>query len=102
MRPSARERGYSSRWDKARATFLRSHPWCVMCAKQGARIAASVVDHIIPHKGDQLLFWNKGNWQSLCAPHHNSTKQAIETRGYSSEIGSDGLPVDPRHPFYRG
>jgi len=32
---------------------------------------AMIVDHIIPHKGDMDLFWNKANWQSLCERHHN-------------------------------
>jgi 5-methylcytosine-specific restriction enzyme A len=29
------------------------------------------VDHIIPHKGNQKLFWDTKNWQSLCEMHHN-------------------------------
>ncbi|MHB2165732.1 HNH endonuclease signature motif containing protein [Alsobacter sp. R-9] len=77
-RPSARERGYNSRWDKARKTFLAHHPKCEMC---GA--VASVVDHRIAHKGDQKLFWNSANWQALCAPCHNSRKQSIERRAAS-------------------
>lgn len=32
---------------------------------------ATVVDHIIPHRGDQKLFWDRGNWQPLCEHHHN-------------------------------
>nr|WP_307877464.1 MULTISPECIES: HNH endonuclease [unclassified Rhizobium] len=39
---------------------------------------ASVVDHIIPHRGDQALFWHHANWQPLCAPCHNSVKQRQE------------------------
>src|SRR4051812_44834781 len=100
-RPSARERGYSSRWEKARLAFLTSHPHCVMCLNQGRRVMATVVDHVQPHRGDSKLFWSKANWQSLCKPHHDSTKQTIERHGYSAEIGPDGLPVDPQHPFYR-
>ena len=23
------------------------------------------MDHIVPHRGDQKLFWNRGNWQPL-------------------------------------
>jgi 5-methylcytosine-specific restriction endonuclease McrA len=30
------------------------------------------------HQGNQKLFWNRANWQSLCAPCHNSWKQALE------------------------
>lgn len=61
-------------------------------------IPASVVDHIVAHKGDQVLFWDTDNWQALCKPHHDSTKQAEETHGFSSEMGIDGWPVDPKHP----
>ena len=31
----------------------------------------TVVDHIIPHRGDQKLFWDRSNWQPLCEHHHN-------------------------------
>jgi 5-methylcytosine-specific restriction protein A len=43
--------------------------------------AANVVDHIVPHKGDQALFWDKNNWQSLCKPHHDA-KTAREDGGW--------------------
>jgi 5-methylcytosine-specific restriction enzyme A len=101
-RPSAQARGYGGAWQKARAGFLRSHPWCVMCTAQGRRTTASHVDHIKPHKGDQTLFWTPSNWQGLCAWHHNREKQQIERRGYSSELDISGLPVDPNHPANRG
>ena len=29
------------------------------------------VDHIIPHRGDQKLFWDRNNWQALCKPCHD-------------------------------
>lgn len=99
-RPNARERGYSSAWDKARAGFLRLHPQCAECAKDGLIIRATVVDHITPHRGDQALFWNQQNWQSLCGNHHSSWKQQVEKRGYSNRIRADGLPSDASHPFY--
>ena len=88
-RGTASERGYDSKWSKARKHYLRSHPLCVYCQRAGLVVPASVVDHIKPHKlkdsidsGDaeliaraRQLFWDSANWQSLCAPHHNSTKQ---------------------------
>jgi 5-methylcytosine-specific restriction endonuclease McrA len=73
-----------------------------MCQKQGRVTAASVVDHIIPHKGDQKLFWDSANnWQSLCKDHHDAAKQAEERHGYSSEVGLDGWPIDQKHPANR-
>jgi hypothetical protein len=51
-----------------------------MCLTQGKVTAATVADHITPHKGDYELFWH-GPLQSLCAFHHNKTKQRIERKG---------------------
>ena len=78
QRESASARGYNGRWQKARATFLARHPLCLMCHREGRITAATVVDHIIPHRGDQALFWDTGNWQSLCKRCHDSAKQAEE------------------------
>lgn len=92
-RPTARQRGYNHRWDKARATFLRHNPLCRMCESEGRVTEAKVVDHIIPHRGDQALFWDtENNWQSLCGPCHNSVKQR-EERGSVAAIGDDGWPI---------
>ena len=66
------ERGYGPEWRKARAVFLVHHPWCVRCEAEGRKRRATHVDHIIPHRGDQALFWDRRNWQGLCAPHHNA------------------------------
>src|SRR5690606_38571516 len=76
QRPTARARGYDSKWQQARAEYLEAHPHCVMCGNP-----ASVVDHKTPHKGDKRLFWSRSNWQALCTPCHSSTKQSMERRG---------------------
>jgi 5-methylcytosine-specific restriction protein A len=75
QRCSAATRGYGSRWRAARSAFLRNNPLCVECQKKGILKAATVVDHIVPHKGDQGLFWDQSNWQALCA-HCHSRKTA--------------------------
>ncbi|GFM73594.1 HNH endonuclease [Pseudomonas cichorii] len=75
------QRGYGYKWQKARERYLLDHPICVYCERQGLTSAASVVDHKIPHRGDQDLFWNQGNWQSLCKTCHDSVKQAEEAAG---------------------
>jgi len=76
-RPGARQRGYDSKWEKARAAFLAVNP---RCAHPGCNAAATVVDHKIPHCGDRKLFWQRSNWQPLCVHHHNSAKQREERR----------------------
>lgn len=75
-RPTAHERGYDSRWQKARKTYLHSHPLCVHCLQQKTVKAATTVDHIIPHRGSQALFWDTDNWQPLCTPCHNAKTAA--------------------------
>jgi len=51
--------------------FLREHPLCVYCHREGMIVAASVVDHIQPHRGNYDLFWDSDNWQPLCKRHHD-------------------------------
>lgn len=72
------ERGYGSRWQTYRKHFLRENPLCVYCLEQGRVVEAKVVDHITPHRGDDTLFWDIDNHQSLCSPCHSSTKQQEE------------------------
>ena len=67
----ATARGYNYAWQKASKRFLAAHPLCVMCQKEGRYVKATVVDHIVPHRGDSKLFWDQNNWQSLCEYHHN-------------------------------
>lgn len=97
---SSAQRGYGYRWQKARAAYLEAHPFCAYCMREAAiRTSAidgvilecaerglavpyaSVVDHIIPHRGDRRLFWDRSNWQSLCATHHSRDKQREERGG---------------------
>ena len=68
-RGSARSRGYTKQWERARKTFLKENP---MCCVEGCNEIATVVDHIIPHKGDMELFWGRANWQPMCKPDHDS------------------------------
>ncbi|QNE49245.1 HNH endonuclease [Klebsiella michiganensis] len=106
---------YGSKWDRERLLFLRAHPLCVMCHEQGRVTAATVVDHIIPHKlkealrsGDtqaiakaQKLFWSRKNWQGLCKQHHDSTKQRMEKRGTVIGCDENGIPLDPNSHWFR-
>jgi 5-methylcytosine-specific restriction enzyme A len=105
-------------WRKGRILHLAREPLCRMClvlgivnngsltaageAQQNPRRTFRVVDHIIPHRGDRALFFDSTNWQTLCADHHDRTKQQEEIRGYSNQRGADGWPVDPLHPANGG
>ncbi|PZM62604.1 HNH endonuclease [Paenibacillus dendritiformis] len=87
-RESASKRGYDHRWRKARIRFLREHPLCKQCYEDGRLTAATVVDHIIPHKGDKELFWDRKNWQGLCESCHG-VKTAKEDGGFGNELYND-------------
>lgn len=82
-RGSAASRGYNSRWAKARRTYLIRNPLCENCTENHRVTAATVVDHITPHRGDQALFWDTMNWQGLCKPCHDSktAKESAFGRG---------------------
>jgi len=71
QRGTAAERGYDARWRRARLRFLSIHPLCRYCEAEGVTKAATVVDHITPHRGDRKLFWDQNNWQPLCKFHHD-------------------------------
>ena len=86
------------RWRNRADLQKKLFPLCEMCLKNNIVMAADAADHIVPHKGDQRLFWY-GKLQSLCLPHHNSSKQQIENKGFVNDIGNDGFPVDDAHPF---
>ncbi len=66
-----KEKGYDSRWRKARVRFLMLHPLCVKCLENGRIENATVVDHIKPHRGDPIFFWDQSNWQPLCKRCHD-------------------------------
>ncbi len=71
MRPNANARGYTYSWSAAAKAFLAVFPLCARCLPIGLTVAATVVDHIIPHRGNRKLFWSRDNWQSLCKPCHD-------------------------------
>ena len=93
-RPTARARGYDTKWDRERAAYLASHRVCTRCGGK-----ATVVHHRTPHRGDRHLFWDRKNWEPVCQPCHDGPCQEAERHGYHSTLGEDGLPTDPAHPF---
>jgi 5-methylcytosine-specific restriction endonuclease McrA len=66
----ANARGYTYEWQQESKAHLCEHPLCAECHRKGRVTAASLVDHITPHRGDASLFWDRKNWQSLCDPCH--------------------------------
>jgi 5-methylcytosine-specific restriction protein A len=80
VRPSAAKRGYDWKWRNEDETgaadhWLAEHPLCAECHWYGHVVAATLVDHKLPHKGNRELFWDQENWQSLCGRCHNKKTQ---------------------------
>lgn len=78
-RGSARDRGYSSKWDKFAKLFLQRNPLCEFCKARGHIEPSTVCDHDLPHEQDRALFWNN-TFTALCTSCHSGTKQSMERR----------------------
>lgn len=92
-RRSAFSRGYTKGWSKASKAFRLAYPLCGMrppdadgrpvppvmslCFIEGRTTPATLVDHVIPHRGNQALFDDPLNRQSMCDACH-SRKTQIE------------------------
>ena len=106
----------TARWQRLRRDHLIVEPVCRMCAAAGLANDGSlrstgepqteprrrfvVCDHVTPHRGDLTVFW-AGPFQTLCADHHDVTKQQIEVRGYVAGCDLKGRPLDGDHPWNR-
>lgn len=80
-RPSARQRGYDSRWEQETKAFL-ARPENKFCAC-GCGALADMVDHKVAHKGDKRLFWSRSNWQPM-QRRCNSRKAASAEGGFGN------------------
>ena len=78
VRPNAAARGYDAVWQVLRAQHLAENPWCVKCERK-----ATHVDHIVPHRGDDLLRLEPRNLQSMC-PRCHSRKTVTEDGGFGN------------------
>ena len=70
---------YGSRWADASRVYRINNPWCAVCASKGIYELATLVDHIVPHRGKRALFWDVDNWQGLCTACH-AVKSGAERR----------------------
>lgn len=116
-RQSASSRGYDWKWQQARKAFLAlpGNQFCERCKARGVLNAGHlrmdgspqtnakrihlVVNHRIPHKGDQRLFWDRANWEVACPDHHDIRIQQEEAGKVRSGIDLTGRPLDPSHPW---
>lgn len=67
-RGTARERGYTTQWDKYARAYLMEHPMCVYCKAKGRDVVATCVDHVKPASSHPELFWEPTNHAAACTP----------------------------------
>ena len=74
----------TTRWRALRLViFERDQFTCQWpsCGRLEGNTSKLVADHRRPHRGDELLFWDETNLQTLCKPCHDSKKQRAEAGG---------------------
>ncbi|WP_139108372.1 MULTISPECIES: HNH endonuclease [unclassified Ensifer] len=89
----------TAKWQQARADFLADpdNQFCVRCQANGLlnpgiyrkdgtletnrRRMHLVVNHVQRHHGEEVLFWDRDNWEPLCPDHHDIDVQAEERQG---------------------
>lgn len=116
-RGSAHARGYNRRWERYRRAWLAEHPRCgdrasgpssehSACRRARRVIAGNHVDHIVPHHGDEALFWDPLNHQTLCVScHSRKTMQElnadlrgagrVSSAGDGRGVGVESVGVTP-------
>jgi 5-methylcytosine-specific restriction endonuclease McrA len=66
---------YDDAWNRYRQRFLAINPNCYACGKK-----AIVVDHLIPHQGDEKLFLKLDNHIPLCVRDHNTVTSLFDRK----------------------
>lgn len=74
----------TARWQRLRwAVLLRDLFTCQRCKRLEVDTSQLVGDHIAPHRGDEVLFWDADNVQCLCKTCHDSDKQREERAAWN-------------------
>lgn len=68
-----RDNLYDRHWSAYRAIYLNVNTHCYCCLER-----STVVDHLIPHKGDFHLFWRIDNYLPLCKGCHDEATNLFD------------------------
>ncbi|WP_105531818.1 HNH endonuclease signature motif containing protein [Solimicrobium silvestre] len=88
-------------WFRLRWNQLQRQPLCELHLKLNRVVAATIVDHIKPHRGNEILFFDPLNLQSLCKTCHDGAKQELEKSGTLRGCDLSGQPLDCNHHWNR-
>lgn len=80
-------RGYGADWRAKRDRYLREHPICAHCQREGRIVTATDVDHVLPRANGGTD--DDANLQALCHSHH-SRKTATHDGGFRGRVVSRG------------
>src|SRR5689334_8855121 len=72
----ARKWYHTRRWELLKAQVRAEEPCCGMCLTEGQAVPGTQTDHIVPHRGNEALFFNRQNLQNLCEHHHSLKTQS--------------------------
>lgn len=94
------------RWEALRQAILRRDGYT--CQRTGVPLRpgrkhphSAVIHHIKPRAEAPELTYDPDNLVAVSKQWHDSQAQSEERMGYSTAIGEDGWPIDPRHPANR-
>ena len=73
-RPNARQRGYSTTYEKARAVVLGRYPLCRVCESRGVVREAVETHHVVPVQADRTLADHVGNLLPVCELCHDEVE----------------------------
>jgi 5-methylcytosine-specific restriction enzyme A len=79
---AARSNYKTQKWRRLRWQVLVEALFtCARCGVlRGDDTSQLVADHVVPHRGDEALFWDHANLQCLCKTCHDSVKQSEDRR----------------------
>jgi uncharacterized protein YlaI len=93
----------SRRWEHRSQRNLQAHKYlCQECLKNGKTVPATLSHHVREYQPSfsELDFWY-GELTALCHDCHFRIHYGHEVnRDFETDIGVDGFPIDPRHPFF--
>ena len=78
--------------DQVLATAARAAAGRYPPSSSTSRVAAKVVDHVIPHRRDWNTFVT-GELRNLCEPCHNLRERQVELYDYRPDIGQSSASL---------